>query len=189
MMQGKPPFGLGSLISDSLKSLNLERQVKEHSCLLIWDEVVGEKVSGAAQPEFVKDGQLFVITKSPVWANELMFYKSDIISRLNKRIGGQVIKDIIFKAGRFASKSRKAAASQADIADPEAIKLTAEELAEVESTAQSAGEEASEGVKNLLSAAMQLEKWKKANGWKPCKKCGSLQNSAPGICPPCQIES
>lgn len=188
MMQGKPPFGLGSLITDSLQRLNLERQLKEHSCLMVWDEVVGEKVSGAAQPEFVRDGKLFVITKSPVWANELTFYKSDIITRLNKRIGGQVVKDIIFKAGRLASKSRKTAAAPPDKSRQEEIQLTRQELEEVKNTAQAAGEEASEGVKNLLSAAMQLEKWKKANGWKPCKKCGSLQNSASGICPPCQIE-
>lgn len=186
MTLGRPPYGLGALISASLERLNLGTRVKENTCLLVWDEVVGEQVAGAAQPEFVKDGLLFVRTKSSVWANELAFYKADIISKLNRRVGGTTLQDIIFKAGRI--HTRRVPKEQPDEERLEGIKLTKSDLEQVETAARQAGGEASEDIRSLMMTALRLEKWKKGNGWKPCKKCGSLQNSATGICPPCQIE-
>ena len=89
--------GLSDFLGDSLKALQLENKIKEQTALLVWDEIVGKQVSAAAQPEFITDGRLFVTTKSPVWANELTFLKADMISRLNKRLGGKVVKEIVFK--------------------------------------------------------------------------------------------
>jgi len=190
MRSGGPPYGLASLISGSLRSLDLERRVREQSCLLVWDEVVGEQVAGAAQPDFVKDGRLFVTTKSSVWANELTFYKSDIIARLNRRVGGPVLKEIVFKAGRIRKKQAAAGPPRRTV-EPnlEGIRLTQEELDKVEAAARAAGEEAAGVLRSLMATALRLEKWKRAQGWTPCKRCGSLQNAASGICPPCQIGS
>jgi len=183
------PYGLGSLISDSLRGLNLEARVKEQTCLLVWDEVVGEQVAAAAQPEFVRDGKMFVIAKSSVWANELGFYKVDIIARLNRRVGGAVLKELVFKAGRFPGRRSPAPAEQTDEVEVEGIQLTDRELEMVEAAARGSGGEAGEAVRSLLGTALRLEKWKRARGWKPCRRCGALQNTASGVCPPCQIES
>lgn len=179
---------LGSLVSGSLRGLGLETRVKEHTCLLIWDEVVGGQVASAAQPEFVKNGCLFVVTKSPVWANELTFYKSDMIARLNERAGGEVLNDIVFKAGRLRGRERAASDARVDEPRLEEIRLTKRELEQAEAAARGAQEEASEEVRALFRTALRLEKWKKARGWKPCKCCGALQDTSSGICPPCQIE-
>ena len=181
------PRGLGSLLTDSLRALDLETRVKEQTCLLVWDEVVGEQVAAAAQPEFVKDGQLFVTTKSPVWANELTFYKSDMIARLNRRVGGSVLKDIIFKSGRFPKRRPSASAKPSDEPGLEGIQLTDRELEEVETAARSAGKGASEAVRSLLVTALRLEKWKRSRGWTPCKRCGALQDTVSGLCPPCRL--
>lgn len=183
----RPPYGLQSLISDALQRLNLAAQVKEHTSLTVWDEVVGEQVAGAAQPQFVKDGQLFVVTKSSVWANELSLYKADIIARLNRRIGGKAVKDIIFKTGRLPQRVCKTSDAPEPDEPLEGIPLSQEELEEIEAAADGAGE-AAEDVRKLMATALRLEKWKKTHGWKPCTRCGVLQNSASGVCPPCQTE-
>ena len=188
MRSGGPPYGLGSLISRSLRGLDLERRVQEQACLLVWDEVVGEQVAGAAQPEFVKDGRMFVTTKSPVWANELTFYKSDMIARLNQRVGAPVLTEIVFKAGRVRKRPASGAPGESGEPNLEGIELTREELGKVEAAARAAGEAAG-AIRSLLATALRLEKWKRARGWTPCERCGSLQNTASGICPPCQLES
>ncbi|MHB1001034.1 MAG: DUF721 domain-containing protein [Armatimonadota bacterium] len=176
---------LGSLLSNMLHNSDIDRKLKEHTCLLVWDEVVGEQVSGAAQPDKVIDGMLFVMTKSPVWANELQFYKADMISKLNSRVGGTVIKDIIFKAGKIAP--RKKLKKPTDIS-LEGIDLSDNELDSIKKTAQAAGEGASEGLEKLFETALKLEKWKKSQGWKPCSSCGALQNDPSGVCPCCQVD-
>lgn len=186
-MRGKPPFGVGGLISEMLKGLDMQTRVKEQTCLLVWDDVVGEQVASAAQPEFIRDGKLFVVAKSPVWANELTFYKQGIMEKLNRRAGGTVVKEIIFKSGRFPSKKRESPGQPAARPDLEGIQLSESELEQVEAMAVQAGEGA-EDVKRLLTTALRLEKWKQSSGWTPCRECGVLQNSGGGICPVCTLE-
>ncbi len=180
------PAELGSLVMGALRGLDLDARVKEYTLLQLWDEVVGEQVAGAAQPEFIREGRMFVVTKSPVWSNELMLYKPDMIARLNKKMGGSVLKDIIFKAGRMPERRKKASEKPiGPIIDD--IKLTDEELSNIEVTASAAGGEASDGLKKLLATSLRLEKAKKSAGWTPCKKCGVLQKSASGTCPVCAL--
>lgn len=180
--------GLGDFLSNSLKALDIEHRVLQETCILLWDEVVGKQIANASQPEFVKDGRMFVTVKSSVWANELSIYKAEIIARLNKRIGRTVIKDIILKVG--CVKKRQHASTTTEYPKPnlEGIELTQEELDKIELAISSSDEGAAESTRKLLTTAKQIEKWKQIHGWTPCKKCGVLQNTASGICPPCQID-
>ena len=187
-MRSNKPQGIGGLITGSLKAFHLDRRVKENTALLVWDEIVGDQVSSAAQPEFVRDGILFAVVKSSVWANELTFYKSDMIARLNRRVGGNVLKDIVFKAGRMPSRRSQPPTTQSNELNLEGIPLSERELEKVEAAAKNVGADASDALRNLLMTAARLDKWKEAQGWKPCKKCGALQNTESGICPLCQRE-
>lgn len=188
MRGNNPPTDIISLLSGFLKGLGLETKLKEQTCILVWDEVVGEQVSSAAQPEFIRDGKLFVITKSPVWANELNFYKADMIIRLNRRVGANAVKDIIFKAGRIVPKPIKTSPEQTEQTSLEGIQLTDLELESLGAAAKSAGEDASGMMGSLLGTALRLDKWKRAQGWTPCKVCGVLQNTESGVCPMCSIQ-
>lgn len=181
------PEGLVHILSSALKNLDFERRIREQTCLLLWDEIVGDKVSDAAQPEFVRDGKLFVTAKSSVWANELTFYKPDIISKMNKRLGSQVLTEIIFKPGKVKKKKPEVLEQKAERPDLEGIELSKAELDSVDKAISSAGE-AGESLKHLMITSLRVEKWKKSQGWTPCKRCGSLQNTANGICPPCKIK-
>ena len=185
-MRAKGPYGVGSLISEMLRGMKIETQVKEQTCVLVWDEVVGEQVASAAQPEFIRDGTLYVAAKSSVWANELTFYKQGIIEKLNRRAGGNVVKEIVFKSGRFPSKKLESPKQAAPKPDLEGIQLSESEIEQVDATAVQAGEGA-EDLKRLLTTALRLEKWKQANGWTPCRQCGALQNSEEGVCPVCRL--
>lgn len=180
--------GLGQFLGDSLRARQLESRIKEQTAILVWDEIVGKQVAAAAQPEFITDGKLFVTTKSPVWANELTFMKADIISRMNKRLGGRAVKEMIFKVGRV-SRSRGPApeAEDDETVDIGGIRLTDAELEEVEETARSVPHDLADKVRHLLETAARVEKWKRSRGWTECSACGALQNDPEGICPVCRI--
>jgi predicted nucleic acid-binding Zn ribbon protein len=179
---------LGLFLKDSLASLDLEQRVLEETCVLAWDEVVGEAIAEASQAESVREGRLYVTVKSSVWANELVFYKEEIIRRLNEKVGRQVIKDIAFRVGNVSKRSPLGKESGHSGSGLEGIELTKDELESIESAVQSIEGEAAASLRRLFITAKKMEKWKQAHGWTPCRKCGVLQNTAEGVCPPCKID-
>jgi len=79
-----------------LKEVGLDKAMAQHSALWIWNEVVGEAVAKRTHPETVKHHILTVNVDSPVWRQELTFQKSDIVKKLNQKLGSGTIKDIRF---------------------------------------------------------------------------------------------
>lgn len=177
---------LSAVVKDVLFRGELDTRVKEYTCIMVWDEVVGNQISSSAQPEFVRDGVMFVITKSSVWSNELTFYKKDMIANLNRRAGATVIRDLVFKVGKLPKKKSAAGIGIQDKPNLEGIQLSEDELEKIESVSAGAEGDASVFVKKLMITAAKLEKWKKSQGWTPCKKCGSLQRTSSGVCPVCE---
>jgi len=88
---------LGSVLKKLLRDLHIEKKVYQNQALLVWNEVVGEKISKISHAESVENGILFVHVENPSWRTELSYLKRDIINRLNNRIGMNIITDIILK--------------------------------------------------------------------------------------------
>ena len=87
---------LKSAINEFLKKAGLERGVSQNKSLLVWKEVVGDKVSQNTVPEKIESGTLYIKTSNPTWRQELVFKKSDIIKKLNNKLGKNTIKEIKF---------------------------------------------------------------------------------------------
>jgi len=87
---------LGQIFKDLFRDLGIARSIEQHGALAIWDEVVGERVAGLTQPERIERGILTVRVNSPVWRNELVFMKADIVRKINETLNKDVVKDIKF---------------------------------------------------------------------------------------------
>ena len=87
---------LKSAINTFLKKAGLEKGVSQNNALLVWKEVVGEKVSQNTTPEKVESGTLYIKTRNSTWRLEFVFKKTDIIKKLNNRLGKNTIKEIKF---------------------------------------------------------------------------------------------
>jgi predicted nucleic acid-binding Zn ribbon protein len=97
MTKKKAPRILGSLISDVCRKIGMTEAYEEYKTLQIWNIIVGETISNVTTVEKIKDGDLFVKVNNPSWRMELNYRKRDIVSRLNKAIGYEMIRTIIFK--------------------------------------------------------------------------------------------
>ncbi|MFQ5769366.1 MAG: DUF721 domain-containing protein [bacterium] len=95
-VNNKNPGTLGDSISQLLKSLGIEKKVKQHEVVSKWPEIVGKKVASVTNVEKVVDGILFIKVISSAWRNELIYMKKDILQRMNKTFGAGIIKDIRF---------------------------------------------------------------------------------------------
>ncbi|MBT5268149.1 MAG: DUF721 domain-containing protein, partial [Candidatus Marinimicrobia bacterium] len=57
---------------------------------------VGERISEVTEAEKIEKGILVVKVSSPVWRNELVFMKSNLINTVNEALAKTVVKDIKF---------------------------------------------------------------------------------------------
>ena len=65
----------------------------------LWEGVVGEVIAENARPAAFKGKLLLVHVISSPWLQELRFLKEDIIEKLNKAFGRELVKEIKFKIG------------------------------------------------------------------------------------------
>jgi len=90
------PEQIGKILTKSLKSLQIDRRIKEESIVLKWERLVGERIASKANPIRIEDSILFVRVMNASWRNELFFMKRKIIEELNQSVKDNVIKDIVF---------------------------------------------------------------------------------------------
>ena len=86
---------LNDVLNNLIKNLGIERQILENQAILFWPLIAGPKIAKNTTAERIQDGILFVKVNSDVWRNELLFYKKDLINKLNIKLGKQVVSDIM----------------------------------------------------------------------------------------------
>jgi predicted nucleic acid-binding Zn ribbon protein len=62
----------------------------------LWQECVGATIGENTTIKNFKNGILTIKAKTPVWRNELLFQKTDIIKKINLKLDKNKIKDIRF---------------------------------------------------------------------------------------------
>ena len=86
---------IGNILHQFLHELGIEKPIMRYRALTLWPEVVGERISEVTEPDRLTNGKIFVKVKSDSWRNELVFYKKEIIDKINEKLGSTVVKDII----------------------------------------------------------------------------------------------
>lgn len=79
-----------------IKGAGLEERYEENMAIVFWDGAVGKEIAQHTNPRKVSRGIVFVKVDTDVWRSELVFFKNEIIQRLNKKIGKKVIQEIKF---------------------------------------------------------------------------------------------
>ena len=97
MKSSKAPRTFGEIVPDICAALDLQDAYREHRALRIWDTVVGEAISHVTRVETFSRGILYVRVHNPSWRNELSMRKRTIVSNLNKALGKDMVKDIVFR--------------------------------------------------------------------------------------------
>lgn len=94
------PLPLSDVVRVELTTLGLAERLREAEIWRLWPEVVGLTVAARARPLRIIKGTLTVAVSSGPWKQELTFLKGMMIEKLNERLGGEVIKDIVLKSGQ-----------------------------------------------------------------------------------------
>ena len=92
----KGPEILGGVLQNLLKSLGLEKRMKEQDIIINWEKIVGNNIAENTKPFKIEGAKLFLKVKSSAWRNELFYLKKELISKLNDSAKQELVKDIIF---------------------------------------------------------------------------------------------
>lgn len=86
---------LGGLLEALIADLGLSQKLTECRAKIVWEEAVGATLAGQARPLRVRNGRLEVAVASAVWRNQLSFMQRDIVERINRLVGENVITELI----------------------------------------------------------------------------------------------
>ena len=87
---------LKKAIEEAIESAGIKSALHQESAVTLWGAVVGRAVSSVTKAEGVDSGTLVVRVESSVWRQELHMQKKEMINKLNKKIGAEVIREIRF---------------------------------------------------------------------------------------------
>ena len=87
---------LGNVFAQLFKDLGIDKAIQQNMAVSRWAEIVGDRISQISEAQRIENGVLFVRVSSPVWRNELVFMKSNLINSMNEALTKNVVKDIKF---------------------------------------------------------------------------------------------
>ena len=87
---------VGGTLAGLLEGLGLSATLKGWEAISVWSETVGAPANERSRAVAFDAGRLIVEVESSAWMTQLSFLKRDIRARLNRRLGGDIIQDILF---------------------------------------------------------------------------------------------
>ncbi len=87
---------IGRVIQNIFKRSRFSKKIKEANIFLNYRDIVGDKIANVSRPTSIKNEILFIGVENSAWAQQLHFFKPEILEKLNSSNSYPVIKDIRF---------------------------------------------------------------------------------------------
>ncbi|MFD2246702.1 DUF721 domain-containing protein [Pontibacter ruber] len=87
---------IGESIKALMKAYRLQGKLNEVNLVQRWEEIMGKPIAIKTKELYFKDNKLFVRLTSAPLKHELNMSKSKVVELLNRAIGDEVVKDVVF---------------------------------------------------------------------------------------------
>jgi len=119
-----------------LKARGLESRLSEYRIFGCWERSVGRGIARHAQPQSLRAKKLTLVVDSPSWMQQLSMLKPEIMEKVNRSLGKEVVSDIALRLGEVAlpREQKDEARVRADLSaeDRETIERTVQEISDPE---------------------------------------------------------
>lgn len=96
----RDPQRAETVLWDLFRRLGIEGRVRESGAVIAWSEIVGPAAAGRSRAVACRSGTLVVEVSSSPWMQELSCLSDGIRAKLNQRLGGEWVKEIVFRTPR-----------------------------------------------------------------------------------------
>jgi len=212
----KEKFNKVNSVLENLKiSLGLDIGMKQQEFSKLWPKIVGTKFKNNSKvasivSKFGKD-TLYVAVSSPAVAQELSFFKKDLLQKIQKITDIFNITEIIFDYKLWEEILKESESQQEKTVEPkekaykiqkkfsdeelEKIELSEEELKLVEKSFENQSffsEEMAENFKSTIIKNLKIQKWQKQSNFPVCEMCGipltTYYPDRKNFCPVCKCQ-
>ena len=90
---------LTDVVTGLIKTQGFQSRMVEYSLQQQWSEIVGPHIGGHTYPETIRHRKLFLLAENSVWLQQLLFLKSELLSKIAGAIGEDVLTDIVLRVG------------------------------------------------------------------------------------------
>jgi len=90
---------IGSVVNSVFRAARSGADADMMEVWNIWQDALGSAVAENARPAVFKGNLLVVHVSSSPWMQQLQFLKAEMIAKLNRALGQELIKEIKFKIG------------------------------------------------------------------------------------------
>ena len=88
------PAGVGSILDALKQTTALGKQLEQSQIWSRWPEIAGEYLAAHGFPKSIRDNTLYVQADSTVWMNKFAYHKWDLLKRINRLTGKELVSDI-----------------------------------------------------------------------------------------------
>lgn len=96
-MRKKNTESLSEVIRQVLKNNHLDKKLNDKHLLDAWPKILGENIKQYTTDLIIKNSVLYVTLSSSVLRHDLFLSREEIKNSLNREVGAEVIKEIIFR--------------------------------------------------------------------------------------------
>ncbi len=93
-MKKTRPEHIGDILAAMQKKSALGKHLEHAQIWEQWERLAGAHLAKHSRPHSVKDRQLRVLVESPVWMHKLSYLKWDLLRRINRMAGKELVSDI-----------------------------------------------------------------------------------------------
>ena len=94
MKRGKED-SIDNLINSVLGQWGYSKKIKETEVVDAWKDIIGVSIANRTLKIYMNNGKLYVQVNSSIVKNELIMLKEGIKTALNKRVGEDIVKEVI----------------------------------------------------------------------------------------------
>lgn len=88
---------LGAVLREYIRSMNMEKKLKELDVVASWESVLGKTIAHYTRNVRLANKILYVEISSSVVKNELVMMRDTIKQRLNEEAGEEMVEKIVFR--------------------------------------------------------------------------------------------
>lgn len=96
-MRKRNTESLRDVINQVLKNNRLDKKLNDKHLIEAWPKILGENIKQYTTDLAVKNRVLYVTLTSSVLRHDLFLSREEIKNSLNREVGAEVIKEIIFR--------------------------------------------------------------------------------------------